>query len=552
VFSAHAGAHAATISYLQEQQLVLVELLQCRRFRIGLRARSRFLFTVSTMLSFLLLAVAANGCNEGLAPALSALQQNDPAKAKSILSPLQKQCLESSSYYELLGAANGMAGDSVAAEIAFKTAASLEPKSSRLQAELGAAYLRNRKPQLASEALARALALDPSNQAAAKYLLASYVELKDWPHASALFDHMGADKSPGILRDPLLVFWFAQTLIETNHAGSIDDLLAPDQPVMTPPLLFSLGTLFAEHRMYRTAVKYLRTIPKDKADDAVYFNLGLAYSHLRDFDQARECYFKAIDQHPGHVYAYFRVGLDYASEGDTRKSIPWLIRAHNGEPANPEIAYALAEQLLLLEYVDTTAQILQKASEVNPSHPLLMVAEGDLQQARGDTSAAIDTYKKALALQPTLVAALVALSRAYVKQGNDAEARQALNSALSKDPSDPPANAELGLLEARNEEWILASEHLEKAWGGDRSNTRVALALARAYGHMNHPEDAVRLLTPLSSSLHDSSAFHLQLAQLYTQLQRPTDAQAERDAVTAIQAHEQSELRFESAKTYIY
>ncbi len=504
------------------------------------------------MLPFLLLALAAAGCDDSLAPALAALRQNDSAKAKLLLAPLQKQCSTSSSYYELLGAANGISGDSVTAESAFKTAVSLDPKSSRLQAELGAAYLRNKKPQLAAETLARALALDPSNEAATKYLLACYIELKDWPQARSLFERMGAEKQPGALRDPILVLWFAQTLVETNRSRQIDDLLAPDQPVMTPPLLFSLGTLFAEHRMYSAAVKYLQAIPDDKADDAVHFNLGLAYSHLREFEQARKCYFEAIDQHPGHVNAYFRVGLDYASEGNTRKSIPWLLRAHSAEPGNPEIAYALAEQLLQLQYVDTAAQILHQAAAANPAHVLLMVAEGDMQQARGETSAAIDSYKKALARQPEFVPALVALARAHVKQGNDAEARTALTTALSKDPSDPPANAELGLLETRQEDWNAAAEHLGKAWTQDHSNTRVALALARAYGHVNRPADALGLLLPLRPALQDSSAFHLQLAQLYAQLKRPLDAQAERDALTAIEEQAQKAFRFESPKTYVY
>ncbi len=522
------------------------------RSRIYSRACCRFMPHASFMLPFLLLAVAVAGCDDSLAPALAALRQNDPAKAKLVLAPLQKQCSESSSYYELVGAANGMAGDSGAAETAFKAAVSLEPKSSRLQAELGAAYLRNKKPQLAAESLARAVALDPSNEAATKYLLASYVELKDWSSAYALFEKMGVEKQPGALRDPLLVLWFAQTLIETGRSRQIDKLFAPDQPAMTPPLLFSLGTLFAEHRMYSTAVKYFLAIPEDKADDAVHFNLGLAYSHLREFEQARRCYFEAIDQHPGHVNAYFRVGLDYASEGDTRKSIPWLLRAHSAEPGNPEIAYALTEQLLQLQYVDTAAKILQQTAALKPSQALLMVAEGDIQQARGDTSAAIGTYQKALARQSALVPALVALARAYVKQGSTAEARTALNTALSKDPSDPPANAELGLLETRQEDWNSAVEHLGKAWAQDHSNTWVALALARACAHINRPEDALALLIPLRPALQDSSAFHLQLAQLYTQLKRPADAQAERDALTAIQEQTQKEFRFESPKTYVY
>ena len=65
------------------------------------------------------------------------------------------------------------------------------------------------------------------------------------------------------------------------------------------------------------------------------------------------------------------------------KSIPWLLRAHSAEPGNPEIAYALTEQLLQLQYVDTAAKILQQAAALQPSHALLMVAEGDVQQARG-------------------------------------------------------------------------------------------------------------------------------------------------------------------------
>jgi predicted Zn-dependent protease len=181
-----------------------------------------------------------------------------------------------------------------------------------------------------------------------------------------------------------------------------------------------------------------------------------------------------------------------------------------------------------------------------------MVAQGDLQQSRGDLSGAIDSYKKALAQQPGSVAALVALARAHVKQGNDNLARAVLKDALSKDPTDPPANAELGLLDTRQEDWSSAVEPLRKAWSQDSSNSRVALALARAYSHLNRLEDALSLLVPLHSSLQDSPAYHLQLAQLYAQLQRPADAKAEREALAAIQAHSQSELHFESAKTYVY
>jgi len=172
--------------------------------------------------------------------------------------------------------------------------------------------------------------------------------------------------------------------------------------------------------------------------------------------------------------------------------------------------------------------------------------------ARGDAAAAIDSYQKALTQEPRSVVALVGLAHAAISQGKDEQAYKFLRLALSNNPQDPSANGALGLIEVRQSRWESAFEHLSRAWAQDRSNFGVALGLARAYRSLNRPAEALQLLTSLRPTVQHSSAFHLELAQLYTQLHRTIDARTERDAVTRLEAQSAEVLHFDSPKTYVY
>jgi tetratricopeptide (TPR) repeat protein len=503
-------------------------------------------------LPILLLTVAA-ACEPNLQPATQALQQNDPARALALLEPLRSACTQSSAYYEILGLANELSGKGAAAEEALQTAVSLSSKSPRLLTELGATYLRNGKPAEAGKALDKALVLDPSNIATLKYAIGAAVGSHNWQRASELFQRIDADRNSDLLhKEPVLILWFIQTLIETKQTDHVDPVLSAWRAPMPSSLLFSLGTLFAQHRMYQRAVTCFKQVPAEDADDALYFNLGLSYSHLQQFDPARKCYFQAIDKHPGHVEAYFHVGLDYAAGGETRMSIPWLFRARSLAPDRPDIAYALSEQLISLEYFDTARELLRQASDRSPHDALLLVASADLKRAQGNIAGAIEAYQQALREHHGLTAAFVGLARADLSQGKETEARNLLKAALSTDPQDASANGELGLLEARQHEWGSALQHLGRAWAQNRSQPEIALELARVHQQMNQPLDALSLLSSIRSAMQESPAFHLQFAQLYTVLHRPADAQTERDVFTSLEARTRDALHFENPRTYVH
>ncbi len=504
------------------------------------------------VLPALLFFAVTSGCEDSLHPALSALQQNNASGAISLLDSVRTRCTESSSFYDLLGVANELSGNSQAAEDALRHAVSLNPKSPRLLADLGATYLRNKKPKDAANALSQAVALDPTDRNAATYLIGAYVESGAWRRAADLFDRMGIANEATLLKQPIVAMWFAQTFLEMRQPDRIEKAFAPDREVMPPALLFSLGTLFAQHGLYAKAVEYLRQIPPEKADDAVYFNLGLACSHLQNFEEARRYYFLAIDKHPDHVEAYFRVGLDYSAEGEGRKAVPWLFRARDLAPNRPDISYALAEQLLQLKYFDSAGKVVDRAFETSSGNPLLTVASGDIEQQRGHSAAALNSYKKALAQQPKLIAALVGFAHVSISQGKDEEAQKYLREALSIEPDNPSANGELGSLEGKREDWAAALPHLSKAWAADRSDRAVGLQLARVLRHSGHSGEALQVLTSLQPVMGDSPELHLELAQLYGQLHRPAEAREQRAVVAKLEAQTQNSIRFEDPTTYVH
>jgi tetratricopeptide (TPR) repeat protein len=501
----------------------------------------------------LLLFTAAAGCDESLKPAILALQQNNPKQALELLEPLRSSCSQSSNFYEVAGLANELSGNKAAAERGLRTAVALDGRSPRLLTELGATLLQNGEPVEAGRVLDRALLIEPANGVTLKYAAGAALASHNWPRAAELFEQMKIDSEPRLLeQEPILIVWLAQTFIETKQSTRLDPILKRLPNPMPPAVLFSLGTLFAQHGIYGKAVEYLTQISPEAADDALYFNLGLAYSHLQKFDEARRCYLEAIDQHPDHVEAYLHVGLDYVASGHTRMGLPWLYRAHSLAPGRADIASALAEQLISLDYFNTAKEVLAHATAGAPKDPLLLVADGDLKRAQGDLAAAMASYRKALAEKPGLVAAAVALARADLSTNREAEARDLLSTALARDPQDPMVNGQTGLMEAHEGNWPAAKEHLEHAWVADRSNPEIGFELARAYQHVGQVHDALQLLQSIAPEMQDSEAFHFQLAHVYTALHRPAEAQAERDMLTTLQARSQDALHFENPRTYVH
>lgn len=353
-----------------------------------------------------------------------------------------------------------------------------------------------------------------------------------------------------LLQNPPLFLFYAAASMNSGKFKQVDDIVDRNAAWLSPPLLFSLAGLYARAERYRQVTSLLTRIPEAKADEAVYFNLGLAYSHLRRFDDARRSYFFAIDKHPDYAEAYLHIGIDYAEANQPRFALPWLYRARELMPEPVKVDYPLAQQLIRLHYFDSANNVLSKDLASEPNQPLLLTAMGDLELTRGNYAKARDLYGKALTSTPVLPPAVLGMGRCAKAEGKNDEAKKCFQQVLASDRNNAAANGELGILEWNDGNPKLAVEYLERAWQYGDANVAVGVALSRLYRQWNQPLRSLKRLQKLEPEQSHSIDLHLELSRVYTALHRSREAQSELETVKVWQSQKTASLQFEDPRIY--
>ncbi len=67
-------------------------------------------------------------------------------------------------------------------------------------------------------------------------------------------------------------------------------------------------------------------------DELIYFNLGLAYTKKKEYDEAKSCYEKAIEINPVNPLPYYHIGRVYYETDDTEKEMEWYQKAIEVDP----------------------------------------------------------------------------------------------------------------------------------------------------------------------------------------------------------------------------
>lgn len=77
-------------------------------------------------------------------------------------------------------------------------------------------------------------------------------------------------------------------------------------------------------------------------DDQLFFNLGMAYGDLRQYEQARAAFSSAVSINPRNADNYFGLGLVAKASGDQATAERALLKAVAVEPRHQEARLALA------------------------------------------------------------------------------------------------------------------------------------------------------------------------------------------------------------------
>jgi len=292
-------------------------------------------------------------------------------------------------------------------------------------------------------------------------------------------------------------------------------------------------------------------------------NLGLAYYADHKYRQAVSEFQEALRGDPALETAKSFLPLSLAAVGDCREAMPGLERefASNSDPKLRRVLGLSLERCSLAAGKEAEAdQIAQKLLAAYPDDPDVLFAAGQLygrlssetylklmkvapNSARtyqvmasvaasdGNWKGAIDAYRHALKLEPTLQGAHLQIAVLMLTHSQEPDAwRQAqteLNEELKVDPTSAQAEYEMGEVYRKHAQLEPAVAAFRRALALDPAAVPARLGLAKALRQLERPREALEALEPARDSAPDDPAVHFLLAQIYRDLGRTAEAQQE-------------------------
>ncbi|MDI6871253.1 MAG: tetratricopeptide repeat protein [Bacillota bacterium] len=309
-----------------------------------------------------------------------------------------------------------------------RSATRREPRNAKLQSDLGDLLYRSGQKLLAAEAYAAAITVDPSYAPAYRAYIAVRQEEHELEQArkflSSVVAQAGDDPTP------------------LNYVGVVDYLLG-----RTEEAVAVWQSIVQNHPRYGVA----------------HSNLGVAYQHQGKFDQALLEYKLAIELDPrGAIGAYNNIAEIYMNRGELEEAIQYFILAVELDPDSAavplanlgacyaglgrreeairayeeslkktpgmtnqdirmEVLTALAKLYLEIHRVAEARAACEAALQRSPRSVDALATLGQIQFQEGQYEAAVETFRKALAVNPMTLRNLMVhrlMALAYYKMGH--------------------------------------------------------------------------------------------------------------------------------------
>ena len=114
--------------------------------------------------------------------------------------------------------------------------------------------------------------------------------------------------------------------------------------------------------MYMNALKY-----NDKESFEIYYNLGIAYTMLNDFQNAKSCYEKAAKINALNYKGYYNLGLISMLYDDLDEAEKYFIEGIKVEDTEPESCYQLARIYVIKGEKERAINYLDRAINLDSS-----------------------------------------------------------------------------------------------------------------------------------------------------------------------------------------
>jgi len=254
---------------------------------------------------------------------------------------------------------------------------------------------------------------------------------------------------------------------QQHQQGAFDQAEATCRKVQKlQPLNFNalqiLGAIALERRNYRQAVKFLAAASDIHRDiPGLIVNLGLAYKHNRQFQQAKKSFQRAIELDRDFGPAYYNLAVIMADENDLPSSYSLLCESERCRSDHVPTLELLANVLMRLGFSSEAADIYQRLLQSGTPTADLYFSLGFTHQSNKNYLGAAEAYTKAIELAPERIDIRAKLSEVLESMNRVDEARSHAESILALEQSHPVANLVISRIERRSGNLAAARDRLQ-------------------------------------------------------------------------------------------
>jgi tetratricopeptide (TPR) repeat protein len=188
---------------------------------------------------------------------------------------------------------------------------------------------------------------------------------------------------------------------------------------------------------------------------------GDAYLRKGDFTKSRRVYETIAKALPNEFIGPYRLGIVAHAEKNDPKALAYFEEALKRKPAAIEPISQIAMIKQAQGKANEARERVMRQIDVVPNSPLLYDILGQLWLAAKDLVQAEQSFKKAIDLDNSLLAAYMHLGQTYHQAGKTDQAVKEFETVLAKDPKAIQAHMVLGIIQESRKEFDRAKERYE-------------------------------------------------------------------------------------------
>lgn len=283
------------------------------------------------------------------------------------------------------------------------------------------------------------------------------------------------------------------------------------------------------------SIDYLKRVKQEQPESAVAgARLGAALLSEGESSEGLRELEKALEVDPSMQEAAARAVMGHVRSGDLDKALEVAIENQERNPDSVRAQSMVGVVRLFRKEMQPATEAFEKALEMEPGNPVATSALAAIAIGAGDLEKAKRYYKESLKNQPDNTGALVNLATLAVQQGDEDAARRYLEEAIGKDPQALEPRLHLASLYMRKGDAAQSLSVLADIHPANARDPRLLGLRADAELAVGRYASARETLEDLQTLVPEDPRLHLALAKAYAGLGDTAKTRTELEAAVRL------------------